>query len=157
MKLHGFDFPDHLSYCLQRDLWCALERPDAVRVGISSLGVALSGNFFMCRPKAPGTELARGATLAVAEVNKSIITIKSPVAGVVLEVNPLLAEQPEILENDPYGQGWLVLLRPLAWAADLSHLAHGPGLAAALQARLALEPERASARAAQQDPPELLP
>lgn len=139
MKLLGFEFPDDHFYLLERDMWCERLADGRLRVGVTSFGVYLSGNFFMCRPKAEGTVLEQGATVAVAELNKSIVTIKTPASGVVEQVNPLLLETPEIIETDPYGRGWLVVLAPTRWAQDLAQLTHGPGLGAAMLSRMKLE------------------
>lgn len=139
MNLLGFEFPDDGYYLLERDMWARTLADGRVRVGITTFGVHLSGNFFMCRPKAPGTLVEQGATVAVAELNKSVVTIKSPVTGTVDEVNPLLADTPEIIEQDPYGQGWLVVLQPTRWEEDLAALAFGESLGQAMLARMRLE------------------
>lgn len=139
MNLLGFDYPDELYYWLERDMW-ARRLPDGlVQIGITAFGVRISGNFFMCRPKPPETELAQGQTVAVVELNKSVVTVKTPVSGVVREVNPVLAERPETIEQDPYGAGWLVTLAPTNWEADLALLHHGAALPEAATRRMQLE------------------
>ncbi len=139
MKLLGFEFPDERYYWLERDMWAQREPDGKVRIGITAFGVHLSGHFFMCRPKPLGTRLDQGATVAVAELNKSVVTIKSPVSGTIVETNPALADAPELIERDPYGQGWLVCLTPDRWEADLPQLSHGAALATAMTARMQLE------------------
>ena len=139
MKLLGFEFPDDRFYWLERDMWALPEPDGTVRVGITSFGVHLSGHFFMCRPKPAGTGIERGATLAVAELNKSVVTIKSPVGGTVVAVNPALAEEPELIEKDPYGTGWLARLTPDRWEDDWAQLVGGDTLAPAMTARMKLE------------------
>lgn len=139
MKLLGFEFPDDRYYWLERDMWALPEGDGTVRIGITSFGVHLSGHFFMCRPKPPGTAIGQGATLAVAELNKTVVTIKTPVGGTVEAVNPALAEEPELIEKDPYGAGWLARLRPDRWEADQALLTHGDTLAPAMTARMQLE------------------
>ena len=139
MNILGFDYPDGLHYLLERDMWAQRLDDGRVRVGITAFGVKISGHFFMCRPKPVGTEIDQGATIAVAELNKSVVTIKSPASGVIDEVNPLLADQPDMIERDPYGQAWLVVLRPTRWDEDLRQLAHGAALAEAAAQRMRLE------------------
>lgn len=139
MNLLGFDYPEALYYLVERDMWCERLPDGRVRIGITGFGVRISGHFFMCRPKPLGTELEQGATLAVAELNKSVVTIKTPVSGVVAERNPLLEQTPEVIEHDPYGRGWLAILTPTRWEGDLPQLRHGEGLAEAMLARMRLE------------------
>lgn len=139
MNLLGFEYPDDLYYWLERDMW-ALPLPDGlVQVGITAFGVHISGAFFMCRPKPVGTVVEQGQTIAVVELNKSVVTVKTPVSGVVREINPLLENTPELIENEPYERGWLVKVEPVCWDADVLRLHHGAALPAAAQARMRLE------------------
>lgn len=139
MNLLGFEYPDDLYYWLERDMW-ARRLPDGlVQVGITAFGVHISGAFFMCRPKPAGTVLEQGQTVAIVELNKSVVTVKTPLAGIVREINPLLEVQPELIEREPYGQGWLVTLESTAWDADMPLLHHGAALVAAATRRMQLE------------------
>lgn len=139
MNILGFDYPDALYYLLERDMWAQPTGEGRMRIGITTFGVRISGHFFMCRPKPVGTDIAQGATLAVAELNKAVVTIKSPVSGRVLAVNPLLADQPELIERDPYGIAWLVELQASRWQDDLPQLAHGSALRQQAERRMRLE------------------
>ena len=139
MKLLGFDYPDSLYYWLERDMWARRLDGGLVQIGITTFGVRISGDFFMCRPKAVGTELEQGQTVAVAELNKSVVTIKTPVSGIVREVNPLLADTPEIIQHEPYSRGWLVAIEPTRWDEDLQRLHHGTQMEEAAITRMRLE------------------
>lgn len=139
MKILGFDYPDELYYWLERDMWCRQLDDGRVQVGVSAFGIHISGDFYMCRPKPVGTVLEQGQTLAVAELSKSVVAIKTPVSGVVCEVNPLLEDKPELVHRDPYGQGWLVCIEPQRWDEDLQQLSFGAGLEAAATRRMRLE------------------
>lgn len=139
MKILGFNYPDELYYWLERDMWCRQLDDGRVQVGVSAFGIHISGDFYMCRPKPVGTELEQGQTVAVAELSKSVVAIKTPVSGIVCEVNPLLEDQPELVHRDPYGQGWLVCIQPSRWADDLQQLSSGPALEAVASRRMRLE------------------
>lgn len=139
MNILGFDYPPHLHYWLERDVWAERRGDGSVRVGVTAFGVHISGHFFMCRPKPPGTVLAQGQTLAVVELNKSIVTLKTPVAGTVLRVNEGLTDAPELIEQDPYGAGWIAELQASDWAQDQTLLHHGDSLLDAATARMQLE------------------
>lgn len=139
MNILGFDYPDDLYYWLERDMWAQQLADGSVRVGITQFGVHISGAFFMCRPKPVGTALEQGQTVAVVELNKSVVTVKTPVSGRVREINPMLEEQPELIEKDPYGRGWLVTIKPSRWEPDLAALYHGAALPEAAERRMRLE------------------
>lgn len=142
MNLLGFEYPDPLGYCLERDLWCRPEPDGSLRIGITAFGVHISGDFFMCRPKPVGTALARGQTMAIVELNKSIVTVRSPVSGVVCSINPVLADKPESIQHDPYGEGWIACLQPDRWPLERDLLVWQSALPAAATARMKLENQR---------------
>ena len=139
MNLLGFDYPDELYYWLERDLWCRPLDNGLVQVGVTTFGVHVSGDFYMARPKPVGTEVAQGQTLAVVELSKSVLAIKTPLSGIVREVNPLLEDRPEVIHQDPYGRGWLVQIEPTRWEADRALLHHGAALPEAARKRMRLE------------------
>ena len=139
MDILGFAYPDDAYFLLEEDMWCRPCDDGGVEVGITSFGIHLAGDFYMCRVKSPGTRLAQGDTLAVAELSKSVVAIKTPLAGRILALNPLLDDTPEVVHRDCYGRGWLARLAPAHWEQDLGRLAFGAGLAAAATARMRLE------------------
>jgi glycine cleavage system H protein len=132
MNSAGFDFPDALHYLVEHQVWARPEADGSVTVGITALGVHLSGEVFMARAKAPGTAVAQGQGIAVVELSKSIVSVKCPVSGTVLATNPLLDDEPERVHRDCYGSGWLARLQPSDWVADAARLLHGEPVAAAM-------------------------
>jgi glycine cleavage system H protein len=132
MPVHGLSFPDDLHYCIEPQTWARLEAGGLVTVGITALGIRQSGEIYMCRPKGVGALIEQGRSVAVVELAKSIVSVKSPVTGAVVTVNPRLAGAPELVHRDPYGDGWLARLRLTRWEADLALLVHGPAVAAAM-------------------------
>jgi glycine cleavage system H protein len=132
MNAAGFEFPDDLHYLVEHQVWARPEADGAVTVGITALGVQLSGEVYMARAKAPGTVVAQGQGIAVVELSKSIVSVKSPLGGTVLAVNPLLDDEPERVHRDPYGSGWLARLQPTDWPADTARLLHGQPVIAAM-------------------------
>jgi glycine cleavage system H protein len=133
MKIAGCSFPEHLWFHADHQLWVELESVDTARVGITEMGIRQSGEIYMCRVKSMGTELGQGQSLGVVELAKSIVSVKSPVSGRVLETNPVLAEQPERVHQDPYGAGWLARIQLSNWAADCAALIHGDSVEEAMR------------------------
>jgi len=143
MQIDAYSFPEDRHYWLRDDMWCLHVRrdvDDTVTIGITSFGLHLSGDIFMCRPKRVGTAVKQGETMGVVELSKSVVTIKSPATGEIIEVNPRLAAEPEIIQQDPYGEGWLARMRATRWIDDCAALAHGVDLNAAMLERIRLEP-----------------
>lgn len=139
MHILGFDYPDDCFFDLEHDMWCRQQEDGSVQVGVTAFGVHMSGDFYMCRPRPPGSVVEQGGKLGVAELSKTVVAIKSPVSGTIVEVNPLLDDTPEIVNQDPYGRGWLVRITPVRWQEEAVHLSHGASLDGAAQARMRLE------------------
>lgn len=129
MDVKGFEFPDNVWVLPEWDTWCRQESEGIFTVGITSLGVELSGELYMCRPKSVGTELEQGKSVGVAELAKSVVSIKTPVSGVVLEVNSALEDRPNLPFKDPYGQGWLARIKVNKWQEECQKLLQGEVLA----------------------------
>jgi len=125
-------FPADLHYLVEDQVWARLDADGLATVGITALGIRQSGEIYMCRPKDIGCEVAQGRSVGVVELAKSVVSVKSPLTGVVVAVNPLLEEQPEWVHRDPYGQGWLARLRPAALDQDMKRLLHGDAVPAAM-------------------------
>jgi len=83
-----------------------------VRIGITALGLKASGEIYMCRPKPVGSEVEQGRSIGVVELSKSIVSVKSPLSGVITRVNGALDERPELVHQSPYEAGWLAELAP---------------------------------------------
>jgi glycine cleavage system H protein len=96
-----------------------------VRIGITALGLRASGDIYMCRPKPVGSEVEQGRSIGVVELSKSIVSVKSPLSGVVIQVNEALEDQPELVHRSPYDAGWLVELAPSKLDEEKSRLAIG--------------------------------
>lgn len=140
MRVGDLEFPDDVRVHPEHDTWARPESDGCVRVGITALGTRLSGEVYMCRPKPVGSVVGQGRALAVVELAKAIVSVRSPVAGTVVEVNDGLAANPERVHQDPYGAGWIVRLRPDAPLDEATGgLLAGAALAAATAERIRLE------------------
>lgn len=109
--------PDDLRYSSDHE-WA---RPEGgrMRVGITDYAQDALGDIVFIDLPAVGTEVAAGAVLGEVESTKSVSEVYAPVAGVVVAVNDGLGSAPELLNQDPYGEGWICELEvPGAGAAD---------------------------------------
>jgi glycine cleavage system H protein len=88
-----------------------------VRLGISDYQQQVGGDVAFAHLKPVGTVLGRGDEFAELETIKATTGYPLPVAGTVVEVNGDLDLNPESINQDPYGKGWLVVVEPTDWAA----------------------------------------
>lgn len=130
----GFEFPDGLHYQAEDQVWARLVGDGTATVGITAFGVhQAGGEIFMCRPKTVGSLALQRRSVAVVEVAKAIVAVKSPVSGRVVAVNETLGTQPELVHRDPYGAGWIARLELADFAADAMALVSGDAVAPAMQ------------------------
>ncbi len=98
-------------------IW-ALEDGPSVRIGVSDFVQQFNGDVAFAEVAAPGTALAAGDEVAGIETIKVNLSLPSPVGGTVAEVNPALELSPEVINQDPYGEGWLAILDASDWPTD---------------------------------------
>lgn len=102
-------------------LWLKPEM-EGVRIGLSDYLQQTAGDVAFAEPQAEGTILTPGDELATLETMKTNLSIPSPLNGVIKAVNPRLEDEPELINEAPYGEGWLVLLEAGAWETDQLNL-----------------------------------
>lgn len=137
-KIRGFEFPDGLYYLMEHDTWAHLDADGNATVGITSLGSHISGEFIEFMAKPVGEAIERDRALGVLEMSKVIRSARSPIAGVIVATNEKAKSSPALINSDPYGEGWLVRMRPSAWAGDSRLLVTGSAIPAAVEAYMAL-------------------
>jgi len=108
-------------YYNEEGVW-ALAQGNRVRIGISDFLQQGSGDVAFAEIKPVGTVLEVGGEIAVVETVKVNISLSSPVSGSIVEINPLMETAPEIINQDPYGEGWLAIIEATQWESDSSHL-----------------------------------
>ena len=140
MLIAGFEFPDDVWVLVDQQVWARAETPGLYRVGITALGIAQAGEIYMCRPRQVGTEVEQGRAIAVVELAKSIVSVKSPLSGRVVQINPLLASEPERVHQDPFGEGWLAVLQVSQFDQESPSLHRGEALIQPTQHYLWLNP-----------------
>ena len=102
--------PEELHYTSDHE-WARLE-DGRLRVGITDYAQDSLGDVVFVQLPEPGTTVEAGGALGEVESTKSVSDIYAPVAGTVAEVNDELADAPQRLNEDPYGEGWICILEP---------------------------------------------
>ena len=101
-------FPDEFRYSAEHE-WVAVEAGRA-RVGITDYAQDALGDVVYVEVPDVGRAVMAGASCAEVESTKSVSEIYAPVSGVVVEVNETLVDEPEHLNRDPYGSGWIFVV-----------------------------------------------
>ena len=125
------NFPENVKYTKEHE-WIRLEG-DVAYVGLTEYAQAQLGDIVFVDIQAEGETLAADEVFGTIEVVKTISDLFLPVGGEILEQNEALADQPELVNKDPYGEGWLIKMKP-ANAADLDNLLDAEGYKAVVNA-----------------------
>lgn len=110
------NFPENLKYTNEHE-WIRVEGEFAY-VGITDYAQEQLGDIVFVDVPSVGDALSLGEVFGTIEVVKTISDLFLPVSGEVLELNAALEENPELVNSDPYGEGWIIKVKP----SDLSEL-----------------------------------
>ena len=100
------NFPENLRYTKDHE-WVALEG-DVATIGITDFAQRELGDIVYVDISTKGKSLAAEQVFGTVEAVKTVSDLFLPVAGTITEINPVLDSQPEVVNTDPYGQGWMI-------------------------------------------------
>ena len=112
----AFNFPDNFRFADSHE-YASLEG-DFVKIGISAFAVDQLGDIVFVDLPDVGEPLTKGSTFGSVESVKAVEDMYAPISGEVVKRNESVLSSPEELQNDPHGEGWLLILKP----SDLSQL-----------------------------------
>ena len=106
----AFDFPE--KFCFADTHEYVYSEGELVRIGISAFAVDQLGDIVFVDLPDKGSSIEKGTSFGSVESVKAVEDIHAPISGEVLEINSSLLDNPESLQKDPHGKGWLLLVRP---------------------------------------------
>lgn len=114
------NIPEQLLYTNDHE-WVRREG-DTVVIGITDFAQSELGDVVFVQLPAVGAALKQGDTLGTIEAVKAVADIYAPLSGQVIEVNTALNDSPDLMNQDPYGQGWIVKLTSTNWDSEKTAL-----------------------------------
>jgi glycine cleavage system H protein len=136
--VRGCAFPLDRHYHAGHNVWLR-EEGGVVTLGATAFGAALAGEFMGFVPKPPGTAVEADRAVGVVELWKTMVSVRTPVPGTLVEGNEAATKDPSLIRRDPYGEGWLVRLRVPDWPRLSGGLLSGGAVAPAFEAAMDLE------------------
>jgi glycine cleavage system H protein len=125
------NIPADLKYTRSHE-WLRTEADGSVTVGITDHAQDALGDLVFVETPEAGRSVSSGEACAVVESVKAASDVYSPIDGEIIAGNEALAAQPELLNSDPYGEGWIMKLRPAA-GSDTSAMLDAEAYAATLE------------------------
>jgi glycine cleavage system H protein len=102
------EYPDDLGYTEQHE-WARREG-DRIRIGITDFAQDALGDVVYVDVPQVGTEVRAGETFGEVESTKSVSDVYAPITGTVVESNAALVDAPQLVNEDPYGDGWMIAI-----------------------------------------------
>jgi glycine cleavage system H protein len=106
LKKRSMNIPDNLRYTKEHE-WISL-KGNIATIGITDFAQSELGDIVFVEIETAGKALQAGDTFGTVEAVKTVSDLFLPVSGTVNEVNPALSNTPEVVNSDPYGQGWMI-------------------------------------------------
>jgi glycine cleavage system H protein len=133
MIIRGLEFPDDLCYHAAHMVWLRRDGADLFTLGLTPLAAASAGEILLFVPKAQGWAIERDRSVGNVETGKTVSSVRTPIAGVLVEVNSPLEYGAIKINHAPYDT-WLVRLRATDWVHDQGNVAHGESAWSAIRA-----------------------
>ena len=123
VKIEGNDFPEDLYYHREH-MWVKIE-DDKVRVGYNDWAQEAAGKLVNLNTRKAGRKVKAGKTLGTVESGKWVGPLRAPVTGEIVELNQEVLKTPSIINDDPYGKGWIAVIDMENLDAEIGELIKG--------------------------------
>jgi glycine cleavage system H protein len=135
-NVRGCNLPDELLYDVENNIWYR-ENPDGtVTLGMTAVASAMAGQLVAFTAKKVGRKVDAGKSCATIESGKWVGPAKIAFNAEVVEVNDTLTGSPKIANADPYGEGWMLKVKPADWAGVKGSLIAGAEVAGPYEAKM---------------------
>jgi glycine cleavage system H protein len=137
--VRGCHLPDDLLYDVANHIWFKEIGDGTVKMGMTTVATAMAGQLVAFTPKKVGREVQAGKSCATVESGKWVGPAKSAAGGEIAAVNEELVAKPSLANEDPYGAGWMIQLKPADWASVKATLVAGNQVAGPYEAKMAAD------------------
>ncbi|MEJ2374629.1 MAG: glycine cleavage system protein H [Pseudolabrys sp.] len=137
--VRGCNLPDELLYDVENNIWYRDNNDGTVTLGMTAVAAAMAGQLVAFTPKKAGRKVDSGKSCATIESGKWVGPAKLAFNAEVVEVNDALTASPKTANADPYGEGWMLKVKPADWEAGKAGLVAGTAVAEPYEAKMTAE------------------
>jgi glycine cleavage system H protein len=134
--VRGCHIPDDLYYNIKNNIWARHEKDGLLTLGMTAYFCSLAGHIVSVMPKKMGKSVKQNKSCATVESGKWVGPLKAPASGEVIAINESLISNPSLINQDPYGEGWVIKLRPNRWEQESTVLVTGAEALRAFEAKM---------------------
>lgn len=133
-----YPIPSDRAYDREHHMWAQFDTASGdVFVGIDTLGLASLGDLAYVTLKDVGMQVKRGESMGTVEAAKMTGDLTAPISGVIVARNDGVVSNPALVNQSPYVDGWMVVIKPIDWKAEIVQLVSGDELPAWIESELA--------------------
>ena len=134
--VRGCNLPDELLYDVENNIWYRENADGTVTLGMTAVASAMAGQLVAFTAKKVGRKVDAGKSCATIESGKWVGPAKIAFNAEVVEVNDALTGNPKVANADPYGEGWMLKVKPADWASAKGSLIAGSAVAGPYEAKM---------------------
>lgn len=134
--VRGCNIPEDLYYNVENNVWARREDDGTLTIGMTSYACSLAGEIVSYTPKKVGKDVKKDKSVSTVESGKWVGPVKAPVSGEVVATNDAVTASPGLINKDPYGDGWLVKMKPNDWDGESGELKTGGDALSAFEAKM---------------------
>jgi glycine cleavage system H protein len=117
-EVRGCNIPEDRFYWVEKHAWARLEEDGSVTIGITDVAQHMAKGIINATPKDVGRTVQKGKSAGTLESGKWVGPVTSPITGEIVMVNEAVKTKPALINEDPYGEGWFVKVKPADWAGE---------------------------------------
>ena len=136
-QTNSYDIPADRAYDREHHMWAQYDSAsNQVTVGIDTLRLASLGDLAYVTLQAVGMPVKRGESMGTLEAAKMTGDLIAPVSGVIVARNDSVVKNPSIVNQNPYSDGWMVVIKPSDWENESAQLVSDDGLPAWVESEI---------------------
>jgi len=132
-QVRGCNIPEDRFYWPEKHAWARLEEDGTVTIGITDVAQHMAKGIINATPKDVGRTVQKGKSAGTLESGKWVGPVTSPITGEIVVINEAAKAKPALINEDPYGEGWFVKVKPADWVGESASLVTGEMGVAAYQ------------------------
>ena len=137
--IRGCHLPEDLYYNIDKHVWARIEPDGTVTVGMTDVAQSLAGKLLYANTKPVGMLIPKGKSVCTVESGKFVGPVPNPFGGEIVAVNEKLKTRASLINEDCYGEGWIVRIRPSDLEGDKRDLLTGQAAVEAYRAKMEAE------------------
>lgn len=139
-EIEGCNFPDEgILYDVDDQIWVRFDDDGNITCGLTDIAQHIAGNVLYLRPQKIGSDVKKGKRMAILESGKYVGPINAPLSGKIIEVNQRVIDGAGIVNDDCYGTGWVLRIKPDRLEEEKGSLMSGPEAMEAISEKMARE------------------